>query len=312
MEFFLVYIREAHPDIKQGGKEIGKAENLEKRALLASKCVSELNLTMPALIDDMEGTVERVYRGWPDRMCIVDLDGKVAYYGKRGPFGFKPDEAEEALKVLLSQSGRVTGEVVAEKTKDGLESKKDKEPKWSRMVRGLRGCATVSSHSLSVRDKFIVDIKIQNLGYDSVYLYYMDVYEAGILDIRDENGEPIKAERRVMYKLLPEDGRSFHLIKPGEIFEKQLKGRLVRKVSVGGTTGAAREKQLILEFDDIEYRLADRSKFTVGIVFEADGQTAVLGEKVGKKPVWMGDLRLEMGPLEIKEGKKWWFFWRKE
>ena len=303
-----MYIREAHPDIKQGGKEIGKAENLEKRALLASKCVSELNLTMPALIDDMEGAVERAYRGWPDRMCIVDLDGKVVYYGKRGPFGFKPDEAEEALKVLLSKGGRITGEVVAEETKEGQESKKDKEAKWSRMVRGLRGCATVSSNSLSVRDKFIVDIKIHNLGYDSVYLYYMDVYEAGILDIRDENGEPIKAVRKVMYKLLPEDGRSFHLIKPGEIFEKQLKGRLLRKVSGGDTTGAVRKKQLVLEFDDMEYPLSNGGEFKVAVVLEADEQTAVLGEKVGKRPVWIGDLRLETGPLEVKEGKKWWLF----
>lgn len=305
MEFFLVYIREAHPDIKQGGKEIGKAENLEEKAILASKCVSELKLTMPALIDDIEGTVEQAYRGWPDRMCIVDLDGKVAYYGKRGPFGFKPDEAQDALKVLLSKGGRVTGEVVTEQTKDLLESDKDKEPNWSRIVTGLRGCATVNSHKLTIGKQFIVKIKIQNLSYDPLYLYYIDVYKAQPLDITSKDGDFVKGAIKVMYKLPPEDGRSFHLLKAGGVFKTQLKGHLVWKVPQGlGAESQRDRKQLVLDFNDIEYPLGDGGKFEVAFVLKVDEQGRELGEKVGKKPVWVGDLRLEIGEMEFNAGKR--------
>ena len=110
-EFFLVYIREAHPEIKENDKAIGQPKTLEERTILASKCVSELKLSLPIIIDTMDGAVEKAYRGWPDRMCIVDLDGKVAYYGRRGPGGFKPKEGEEALKKLLANDGRIANEM---------------------------------------------------------------------------------------------------------------------------------------------------------------------------------------------------------
>jgi len=300
----LIYIREAHPDIKQGDKEIGEAESLEEKAILASKCVSELKLTMPALIDDMEGTVEQTYQGWPDRMCIVDLDGKVAYYGKRGPFGFKPDEARESLKVLLSKGGRLTSGVVAEETRDRLESDKDKEPNWSRVVTGMRGCATTNSHNFTIGKEFIVKIKIQNLGYDPLYLYYIDVYKAQALDITSKDGDSVNGVIKVMYKLPPEDGRSFHLLKAGGVFETQLKGYLVWKVPQGlGAESQRDRKQLVLDFNDMEYPLGDGGKFEVAFVLKVDEQGRELGEKVGKKPVWVGDLRLEIGEMEFKFGR---------
>jgi hypothetical protein len=59
----------------------------------------------------MEGVAEKAYKGRPDRICIVDLDGKVAYYSKRGPRGFKPKEAEEALKKVLANAGRTANDL---------------------------------------------------------------------------------------------------------------------------------------------------------------------------------------------------------
>jgi len=61
---------------------------------------------MPCVLDDMENTTEKAYRAWPDRICIVDTGGKVAYYGAPGPAGFRPREAEEALKKLLATGGK--------------------------------------------------------------------------------------------------------------------------------------------------------------------------------------------------------------
>jgi type I thyroxine 5'-deiodinase len=36
--------------------------------------------------------------GWPDRMYVIDRDGKIAYKSKPGPFGFKPAEVEDVLR----------------------------------------------------------------------------------------------------------------------------------------------------------------------------------------------------------------------
>ena len=81
------------------------------------------------------------------------------------------------------------------------------------------------------------------------------------------------------------------------MFETQIKGRLL-KVSKQ-TDSEGQKKQFVLDFGDIEYPVGDSGKFEAAFVLEVDEQAAKLGEKVGKKPVWVGDLRLEIGTLEL-------------
>jgi hypothetical protein len=51
----------------------------------------------------MQNTAQKAYAGWPDRLYVLDAEGKVAYRGEPGPRGFKPAEAEEALKKALGR-----------------------------------------------------------------------------------------------------------------------------------------------------------------------------------------------------------------
>ena len=106
----MVYVREAHPsdgrvskENVRAGIEVLTAQNEEERAETAKTCGSELNMTMPFLLDDMKDTAEHAYDGWPDRIFVVDTEGKIAYRGAPGPKGFKPDEAVEILKKLLDK-----------------------------------------------------------------------------------------------------------------------------------------------------------------------------------------------------------------
>lgn len=107
-----MYISEAHPNlIKKGdvpdGKKGQRPKTLAQRAVLAKKLVKDVKLTMPCVVDRMDNKVSKAYAGRPDRICIVDVDGKVAYYGRRGPGGFKPREANAALKKLLANGGKM-------------------------------------------------------------------------------------------------------------------------------------------------------------------------------------------------------------
>ena len=52
-------------------------------------------------IDDMQDTTEQAYQGWPDRLYLVDVDGAIAFAGGRGPFDFKPNPLEDAIRVEL-------------------------------------------------------------------------------------------------------------------------------------------------------------------------------------------------------------------
>ena len=56
---------------------------------------------MPLLVDGMDDPVGKAYSGMPDRLYVIGRDGRVAYKGGRGPFGYKPGEMEQAIIMLL-------------------------------------------------------------------------------------------------------------------------------------------------------------------------------------------------------------------
>ena len=103
-----MYIREAHAldsrsPMGGGGMPIVEDPiSLLERKGVAKVCMTKLALEpMPALVDDMADTVNEAYGAWPDRLYLIGKDGKVAFHGGRGPFGFKPDELEDAIRAEL-------------------------------------------------------------------------------------------------------------------------------------------------------------------------------------------------------------------
>jgi peroxiredoxin len=72
-----------------------------EREGVAESCVRKLGIRFPALVDGIENVVEREYTGWPDRMYLIDRDGRVAYKSRSGHFGFHPDDLEAALRRVL-------------------------------------------------------------------------------------------------------------------------------------------------------------------------------------------------------------------
>jgi len=53
---------------------------------------------MPCLVDDMNNTTDQAYAGWPERLFVVDKQGRVAYAGKQGPWGFKTEHVADWLR----------------------------------------------------------------------------------------------------------------------------------------------------------------------------------------------------------------------
>ena len=109
VEFRFVYIREAHPDsvlfVIQDGKEslqkVAQTETLEQRTSTARLCTETLKLRMPVVVDKADNEVNKTYAGWPIRLVIVDLEGKLAYISGPGPSGFDPAEVAIWLKTNI-------------------------------------------------------------------------------------------------------------------------------------------------------------------------------------------------------------------
>ena len=105
----LVYVREAHGGDawalqvnKRQGFEVPLARNYAEKNSHADLCVRKLDIEFSTVVDRMDFPVEADYTAWPERLYLVDEAGKIVYKGGPGPFGFEPNELEEAIKNELS------------------------------------------------------------------------------------------------------------------------------------------------------------------------------------------------------------------
>jgi len=116
VRFLTVYTAEAHPE--DGWKLAHQYDNdneytneddfrfyyskgLDDRIKMARWLQEKKNFRMRIVIDAPENDLLRTYNTWPIRLYIVN-DGKIAYCGEQGPFGFDPSRADKALQDMMN------------------------------------------------------------------------------------------------------------------------------------------------------------------------------------------------------------------
>ena len=88
-------------DNVEAGIELLQPTDDAGRASAASTCVGALEVTFPTVVDGVDDAVGKAYGAWPERLYVLDAEGRVAYQGGYGPFDFEPSEAAAALRALL-------------------------------------------------------------------------------------------------------------------------------------------------------------------------------------------------------------------
>jgi type I thyroxine 5'-deiodinase len=103
-----VYIREAHPtdewQVESNEREgilFAQPKSVEARVEIAQVCSLRLRLSIPTLVDDLDNSTDLKYYALPDRLYLIGRDGRVAYRGGPGPFGFVAAELEDAIVKYL-------------------------------------------------------------------------------------------------------------------------------------------------------------------------------------------------------------------
>ena len=104
VHFLVIYIREAHPmdGWSLGKHDIYDPQTIEERRELAGMCEEAMQYGIKTYVDEMDDAVMAAYAAWPDRLYLIRVDGRVAYAGRRGPFGFRPGKLKKAIKALLA------------------------------------------------------------------------------------------------------------------------------------------------------------------------------------------------------------------
>jgi thiol-disulfide isomerase/thioredoxin len=107
-DFLMVYVREAHPtdgwkmdSNAKAGVSFKQPTTYGERVEVCEAFRKKLTPGMPVVVDDINDPAGTAYSGMPARLYVIDATGRVAYKSGRGPFGFKPQEMEQALAMAL-------------------------------------------------------------------------------------------------------------------------------------------------------------------------------------------------------------------
>ena len=111
MDFYCVYIQEAHPD---DGWQVAmnfdddvifnQPETLAEREALAQVCALRLNMEMPMLLDDIDNQADTLFAALPERLYVLDADGIVRFRTVVGSPGFDVDAWEIAVRASCDES----------------------------------------------------------------------------------------------------------------------------------------------------------------------------------------------------------------
>ena len=107
VELVFIYIKEAHPadewqmdSNERDGVIFNQPRTNAERMTRAQAFVSEMGIEAPTLVDDIRNTANACYAAFPERLYVIDTQGRIAYKGGMGPFEFDTDELEEFLATL--------------------------------------------------------------------------------------------------------------------------------------------------------------------------------------------------------------------
>ena len=87
---------------EQEGVVFAQPTTAHERVEIAEACSLGLDLNIPTLLDEMTNEVDEAYAALPDRLYLIDEEGRIAYRSERGPRGFRPDEFKAAIESHLA------------------------------------------------------------------------------------------------------------------------------------------------------------------------------------------------------------------
>ena len=111
VQFLCIYIKEAHPtdgiqslNNLKDGILYEQPTTADARADIAAVCMLRYNFSFPMVLDDMTDAAESKYVAVPERLYVLDRDGRITYKGGLGPLCFDVDEFEEVVIAVTEVS----------------------------------------------------------------------------------------------------------------------------------------------------------------------------------------------------------------
>jgi type I thyroxine 5'-deiodinase len=110
--FRTVYIKEAHPEDEwqmdvnvEDDVCYAQPRTFDDRLRIARDFAQRFDYGIPLFVDGIDDAAKALYSGWPERLYVIGADGRIAYKGEPGPFGFHPEEVEDWLRAHPPPAG---------------------------------------------------------------------------------------------------------------------------------------------------------------------------------------------------------------
>ena len=110
IEFFVVYVQEAHPtdgwqtdSNVADGVLLRQHQSFDEREEAAQTCSIDLHISIPTLVEEMDNVIDEAYGAAPERLYLIGKEGNVFYHGDAGPHLFDLDELDEAIQRMNAE-----------------------------------------------------------------------------------------------------------------------------------------------------------------------------------------------------------------
>jgi HEAT repeat protein len=171
---------------------------------------------------------------------------------------------------------------------------------WGEAVNGLRCSLAMAPAELRVGDSYVFDVAVENVSDTATHLHFPTVYRAQRLTVKTQAGDAVKLRPTAHYKPV-HPKTAFHLIKPGERFTTQIKGRVTCKwVRAVDLPADPADRELLLDSKDTAHEISRPGEFTAHIHLAADDKTVAQGKRYGFEPVWTGELDSNVVALRVR------------
>lgn len=109
LQFVCVYVREAHPsdgwaskNNAEAGIDFNQPTSPDERATVAKAMINAVDFAMPVILDEISNKFAERYGALPNRLYLLNEEGRIVYGGGIGPHAYDPEAWLEAIKEYIA------------------------------------------------------------------------------------------------------------------------------------------------------------------------------------------------------------------
>ena len=169
------------------------------------------------------------------------------------------------------------------------------------LIRGLRCSVEMQAGTYRVGDPVVIQVNVKNVTDKPVNFYYCDLSVSENLIVENQKGKHLNLDLTALKYNWPHPKVFIRLIKPGQAFSHQIRGRVKYKLLTADQLRKNTFRPLLIDFGYVECHIADTGNFTLSLQLIADDNKATMAKSFGINNLWIGTLQSNKATFNVKK-----------